>query len=307
MPRVSVIIPAFNAEEYIEQALRSVLGQTYDDWEIVVCDDCSTDATAERVRSLGDRSRSCAPRPTPGRRWPGTSRSRTRAGSCSRSSTPTTTGCRPTSSARWRSTTRPTRRTATWESSRATRRCSGGTTRVRRPTWTSSASRAGRQSAAAPAVQPSFGSVLAPRRRVVDEIGGFCPDLSRAQDFDLWIRIVEAGYRMVATREVLAVHRVRATSWSSDVASDGAVHPAARTAGRWSAATSRFASERIARRELRQQRLIEQISFERRSLLPPDRALVAAPAARGRRAPAHAGARSRGWSGAAARRSTPLA
>ncbi len=55
MPRVSVIIPAFNAEEYIEQALRSVLGQTSDDWEIVVCDDCSTDATAERVRSLGDR------------------------------------------------------------------------------------------------------------------------------------------------------------------------------------------------------------------------------------------------------------
>ena len=55
MPRVSVIIPAFNAEKHIEEALRSVQSQTYDDWEIVVCDDCSTDGTTEVVRGFGDR------------------------------------------------------------------------------------------------------------------------------------------------------------------------------------------------------------------------------------------------------------
>lgn len=55
MPRVSVIIPAFNAEEHIEQAMRSVLGQSYGDWEIVVCDDCSTDGTADIARAFGDR------------------------------------------------------------------------------------------------------------------------------------------------------------------------------------------------------------------------------------------------------------
>lgn len=52
MPRVSFIIPAFNAEEHLEEALRSVQSQTCGDWEIVVCDDCSTDATAERVLSF---------------------------------------------------------------------------------------------------------------------------------------------------------------------------------------------------------------------------------------------------------------
>src|SRR5215470_13185901 len=55
MPRVSVIIPAFNAEEYLGDALRSVQSQTYDDWEAVVCDDCSTDATAALARGFGDR------------------------------------------------------------------------------------------------------------------------------------------------------------------------------------------------------------------------------------------------------------
>src|SRR4051812_49192629 len=54
MPRVSIIIPAFNAEEHIDETLGSVCHQTYDDWEIVVCDDCSTDGTAERARSFGD-------------------------------------------------------------------------------------------------------------------------------------------------------------------------------------------------------------------------------------------------------------
>src|SRR5262245_59871308 len=57
MPRVSVIVPAFNAEEYIAQALDSVVAQTYEDWEIVVADDGSTDATAEIAGGFGPRTR----------------------------------------------------------------------------------------------------------------------------------------------------------------------------------------------------------------------------------------------------------
>jgi len=57
IPRISVLIPAFNAESFIEAALKSVLTQTIEPYEILVMDDGSTDNTASVVKSFGKQVR----------------------------------------------------------------------------------------------------------------------------------------------------------------------------------------------------------------------------------------------------------
>ncbi len=52
MPRVAVIIPAFNRAAVLPRAVASVLNQDYRDYELIVVDDASTDDTAERMRRL---------------------------------------------------------------------------------------------------------------------------------------------------------------------------------------------------------------------------------------------------------------
>ena len=46
-PLVSVVMPAYNAEKYIGEAIRSVQSQTYTNWVLLVIDDCSTDHTVD--------------------------------------------------------------------------------------------------------------------------------------------------------------------------------------------------------------------------------------------------------------------
>ena len=49
---ISVIIPAYNAEHYVADAIKSVLNQTYPWFEIIVVDDASQDKTASVVESI---------------------------------------------------------------------------------------------------------------------------------------------------------------------------------------------------------------------------------------------------------------
>ena len=53
--RVSVVTPAHDAAPYLGQALDSVLGQTYGDWEAIVADDASSDGTRAVAAEYAER------------------------------------------------------------------------------------------------------------------------------------------------------------------------------------------------------------------------------------------------------------
>ena len=53
--KVSIITPCYNSESYISQAIDSVLNQTYQDWEMLICDDCSTDRSREIILEYAAR------------------------------------------------------------------------------------------------------------------------------------------------------------------------------------------------------------------------------------------------------------
>lgn len=50
MPKVSIITPSFNREDYVSQTLDSLLEQTYTDWENIIVDDGSTDSTTKIIQ-----------------------------------------------------------------------------------------------------------------------------------------------------------------------------------------------------------------------------------------------------------------
>lgn len=51
---VSIVMPSYNTAEYIADSIRSVIAQTYTDWELIIVDDCSRDNSVEVINSFGD-------------------------------------------------------------------------------------------------------------------------------------------------------------------------------------------------------------------------------------------------------------
>jgi glycosyltransferase involved in cell wall biosynthesis len=56
-PRVSVTLPVYNGERYLSHAISSILGQTFRDFELIISDNASTDATEEICRGFAARDR----------------------------------------------------------------------------------------------------------------------------------------------------------------------------------------------------------------------------------------------------------
>lgn len=55
VPLISVVMPAYNVEKFIAEAIESVQAQTMPDWELVVADDCSADFTRDVVAGFAER------------------------------------------------------------------------------------------------------------------------------------------------------------------------------------------------------------------------------------------------------------
>ncbi|GIV33727.1 MAG: hypothetical protein KatS3mg031_1262 [Chitinophagales bacterium] len=54
LPKISVLMPAYNAAAYIHKAIETILSQTYHNLELLIIDDCSTDNTLSVIRSFND-------------------------------------------------------------------------------------------------------------------------------------------------------------------------------------------------------------------------------------------------------------
>lgn len=54
MPQISIVVPVYNAEKYIEHTIAMVREQTFTDWELILVEDCSTDNSAAVLKRVAD-------------------------------------------------------------------------------------------------------------------------------------------------------------------------------------------------------------------------------------------------------------
>ena len=54
-PLVSIIMNCYNGQKYLENSVRSVLKQTYRNWELIFWDNCSTDNSSKIIKKFKDK------------------------------------------------------------------------------------------------------------------------------------------------------------------------------------------------------------------------------------------------------------
>ena len=305
MPRVSVIVPAHNAEPFIERTIESVREQTYRDWEIVVVDDGSSDGTWELLQALGPHVRSFRREHAGG---PAVARNLALEHATGEFAAfldaddlllprylESQLDCHEAAVREHRNEVREHEREVR-EHEREVReherevREHRSEVREHEREVREHRSEVGLVSCDARILlgdeyapythlqripdryapitlervlrrNPIYGACLVPT--VVGEaVGWFDPELFGTEDFGLWIKILEAGYRAVLNEEVLAVYRRTAGTVSSNIASQAAnnrrAYALALDRGRLTAK-----QRRIARRAIRYNRAMEEVALLR--------------------------------------------
>ncbi len=54
MPKVSIVLPVYNGEKYLKKSIDSILNQSFNDFELIIVNDCSTDSTVDILNSYND-------------------------------------------------------------------------------------------------------------------------------------------------------------------------------------------------------------------------------------------------------------
>jgi len=259
VPRVSVLIAAYNSADFLSATLESVVSQTYSDWEVVLADDASSDDTVAIAESFGERIRVLRRETNSGR--PAVSRA------LALEHAQGELVAFLDADDMWLPEYLATMTTLFDESSShmgnvgvvaCDARLMLPDGRIAQRTYGDEAGFCDEVSIESLLrSNPIYTSALVPRR-VIEQAGGLATELKGTDDHDLWLRIVELGYRVVFTRTPLAVYRLRATSLSADV---GEMAVQAQAVYRRALARGRLTKRqrRIAARELRLQEAVERL------------------------------------------------
>jgi teichuronic acid biosynthesis glycosyltransferase TuaG len=254
VPRASVIVPAYNSSATIVQALDSVVAGSYEDFEIVVCDDASSDTTVELLESYGDPRVRLVRSPVNG----GPAVARNHALDHASGELVAFLDADD----RWLP--------AFLREQVALHDREAPVGIVACDAWLvdQAGARIGRHSevvgsAAGAGVTEMllanrvFISTLCPRA-VVDEAGGFSDECFGSEDHDLWLRILENGHRLAYNPEPLALYAAAVVGISSSAAQMGrteqATYRRALQRGRLTPAQRRIARAKLALAESAEQR-----------------------------------------------------
>jgi glycosyltransferase involved in cell wall biosynthesis len=259
VPRVSVVIPAYNADPLLAETLASIEAQTYNDWEVIVADDASTDGTAGVVESFGGRFRLVRSEVNEG-----PAGARNRALAAARGELVAFLDADDLwLPAYLERTVRLYDESCAQGMSVGIVSCDAmllGPEGHHERTYMELNGFPCPVTVAAMLVKNVVPPCALTRRSLVDEVGGFCLELFGTEDYDLWLRIMEAGHEVISTPEPLVVYRIRPGSVSTDLSRMARSLQATylRALGRGALSPQ---ERRIAERQLRLQRALEQVGL----------------------------------------------